>query len=68
MSNGKDMIVVLIVELIKKDLIPHIKMSYHFLKPFKSFGGNIDVKVDVSNYATKTDLKMLETLILQVLH
>ena len=52
----------------KKDLIPHIKMSYHFLKPFKSFGGNIDVKVDVSNYATKTDLKMLETLILQVLH
>ena len=43
-------------------------MSYHFLKPFKSFGGNIDVKVDVSNYATKTDLKMLETLILQVLH
>ena len=43
-------------------------MSYLFLKPFKSFGGNIDVKVDVSNYATKTDLKMLETLILQVLH
>ena len=26
-------------------------------KPFGSFGGNIDDKVDLSNYATKTDLK-----------
>ena len=26
-------------------------------KPFRSFGGNINVKVDLSNYATKTDLK-----------
>ena len=25
--------------------------------PFKSFGGNISVKVDLLNYATKTDLK-----------
>ena len=24
---------------------------------FRSFGGNINVKVDLSNYATKTDLK-----------
>ena len=26
-------------------------------KAFRSFGGNINVKVDLSNYATKTDLK-----------
>ena len=32
-------------------------MSQYFTKPFKSFVGNINVKVDLSNYATKTDLK-----------
>ena len=32
-------------------------MSKYFPKPFRSFGGNINVKVDISNYATKTDLK-----------
>ena len=32
-------------------------MSPYFPKRFKSFGGNINVKVDLSNYATKTDLK-----------
>ena len=32
-------------------------MSQYFPKPFKSFGGNIKVRVDLSNYATKTDLK-----------
>ena len=26
-------------------------------KPFRRFGGNINIKVDLSNYATKTDLK-----------
>ena len=31
--------------------------SQYFPKPFRSFGGNINVKVDLSNYATKTDLK-----------
>ena len=31
--------------------------EYKRVKPFKSFGGNINVKVDLSNYATKTDLK-----------
>ena len=30
-------------------------MSQHFPKPCRSFGGNINV--DLSNYATKTDLK-----------
>ena len=32
-------------------------MSQYFRKPFRSFGGNINIKVDLSNYATKTDLK-----------
>ena len=32
-------------------------MSQYFPRPFRSFGGNIKVKVDLSNYATKTDLK-----------
>ena len=32
-------------------------MSKYFPKPFRSFGGNIKVEVDLSNYATKTDLK-----------
>ena len=32
-------------------------MSQYFPRPFKSFAGNINVKVNLSNYATKTDLK-----------
>ena len=37
-------------------------MSQYFPKPFKSFGRNMDVKVDLSNYATKTDLKNVTQL------
>ena len=36
---------------------PRIKMSQYFPKPFRSFRGNINVKVDLSNYATKADIK-----------
>ena len=32
-------------------------MSQYFPRPFRSSGGNINVKVDLSNYATKIDLK-----------
>ena len=32
-------------------------MSQYFPKPFKSFGGNINVKTDLPNYATKIALK-----------
>ena len=32
-------------------------MSEHFPKSFRNSGRNINVKVDLSNYATKTDLK-----------
>ena len=34
-----------------------IKMTQYFPKPFRRFGCNINVKVDLSNYVTKTDLK-----------
>ena len=32
-------------------------MSQYLPKPHEPFGGDINVKVDLSNYATKTDLK-----------
>ena len=32
-------------------------MSKYFLKSFRSFGRNENVKVDLSNYATKIDVK-----------
>ena len=37
-------------------------MSKHFPKSFRSFGRNINVKVDLSNYATKTDIKNVSHL------
>ena len=54
MSNGKVMIIHLIVGLIKKTLY---KMSQYFPKPYEPFGGDINVKVDLSNYAAKADIK-----------
>ena len=32
-------------------------MSQYFPKPYEPFGGDINVKVDLSNYATKSDIK-----------
>ena len=32
-------------------------MSQYFPKPYEPFGGDINVKVDLFNYATKTDIK-----------
>ena len=42
-----------------KDLVwfYHINMSWLFPKPKKSFGRNINVKVDLPNYETKADIK-----------
>ena len=54
MLNEKVIIILLIVGLIKKTL--H-KISQYFPKLYSSFKGNINVKVDLSNYATKVDLK-----------
>ena len=34
-----------------------IKMSQCFPKPYEPFDGDINVKVDLSNYATKADIK-----------
>ena len=33
------------------------KTSQYFPKPYEAFGGDINVKVDLSNYATKADIK-----------
>ena len=32
-------------------------MSQYFPKPYEPFGGDINVKVDLSNYALKADIK-----------
>ena len=48
------MAICLIVGLIKMN-----KMGQYFPKPFRSFGRNINVKVDLSNYAMKTYLKSI---------
>ena len=32
-------------------------MSQYFPEPYEPFGGDINVKVDLSNYTTKADLK-----------
>ena len=62
MSNGKVMIIHLIVGLIKKIQYDSIgcnciKMSQYFPKPYESFGGDINVRNDLSNYATKVEIK-----------
>ena len=64
MLNGKVVIVHLIAALIKKDLVWFywlqfhcIKISQYFPNPYEPFEGGIYVKVDFSNYATKTDIK-----------
>ena len=48
------MIILLIAGLIKKT---YYKMSQYFPKPYKPFGGDIIVNVDLSNYVTKADIK-----------
>ena len=73
MLNGKAMIIYLIVGLIKKIWFDSIgcnciKMSQSFPKPYEPFGGDINVKIDLSNYATKKILKIFHMLIHQVLH
>ena len=36
-------------------------MSQYFPKPYEQFGGDINVKVDLSHYAIKEILKILHT-------
>ena len=33
------------------------KISQYFPKPYEPFGGNINIRVDLSNYATEDDIK-----------
>ena len=54
MLNGKAMIMHLIAGLNRETLY---EMNQYFPEPYKHFGGDINVKVDLSNYATRTDLK-----------
>ena len=59
------MIICLIAELIRKTLLNAIllnsislyKLSQYFPKSYGRFDGDISVKLDSSNYATKADLK-----------
>ena len=50
----KDMIIHSIVGLIKKTLC---QMSQYFPKPYEPYGGDVNVTVDLYNYATKDDIK-----------
>ena len=43
-------------------------MTQYFPKAFGSFGRNINVKVDLSSYVTKTVLQKQQALILQFFH
>ena len=43
-------------------------MSQYFPKPYEEFSGDINVKVDLSNYATKVDMKKIHILIHHVFH
>ena len=43
-------------------------MSKYYSKPYKPFGRNIKVKVDLSNYATKTNIKIISHTDTSVLH
>ena len=49
------------------DASKRIKMSQFFPKPFNlHFGDSIKVNIDLSNYTTKTDLKNVTHVVLQV--
>ena len=37
-------------------------MSQYFPKPYEPFGGDISVKVDLSNYATKAGIKNISDI------
>ena len=58
MSNGKVMIVRLIVGLIKKILL--YKMSF-FLEPCSRNKNKVKVELDLSNYATKCHQYIINT-------
>ena len=62
MSNGKAMIICLIIGLIKKTSL--YKMGY-FSQPNAHSKNKIKVELDFLNYATKSDLQKSQALIHQ---
>ena len=52
MLNGKGMIILLIVGLVKKDIYKNESMFSYTIKSSK----NINVEIDLSNYAKKKDI------------
>ena len=54
MSNGKVIIIHLIVGLIKKI---YYKMTQYFQKPYEPFDGDINLQIDLPNQATKNDIE-----------
>ena len=44
------------------------KMSQYCLKPYEPFGGDINVKADLSNYATKADIRNISHVDTSILH
>ena len=65
MSNGKVTVILLIIGLIKKTLY---KNDSYFPKSLRSYGENIKVKIDLSNYATKVDIKNITHVDTSILH
>ena len=56
--NGKVTIIHLLIGLIKRfSVMLSYKNESIFSKLYEPFGGDINVKVDLSNYATKADIK-----------
>ena len=45
-----------------KNTILSYKMSQYFPELYEPFGGDINVKVDLSNYATKADIKSISSV------
>ena len=39
-----------------------IKISQYFPKPYEAFSGDVNVKVDLCNYATKVDFKNISNV------
>ena len=54
-SNGKAIIILFIARLIRKMLL--YKVSKYFPNLYESFGKNVKVGLELSNYAAKADLK-----------
>ena len=54
MLNGKVIIIILTVGLIKNT---SYKISQYLPKPYRSFGWNVKVELNLSSYATKAELK-----------